>query len=88
MLEDYAKVKDVVRLEKQFLPALQDVESKLVQFRVDAEIHNQIIRRYDEVISEKANKWNLREMREEMDKNFSKTQTLSMFEARVRDLSN
>jgi hypothetical protein len=44
----------------------------MVAYKEEAIMHSEIIRRYDEVLSEKASKWNLTEFEDRVNKMYAK----------------
>ena len=54
--QKYAQYEDFKDLYAKILPSIEKFEHKLEDFHADVERHNIILRRFDEIITEKANK--------------------------------
>eukprot|EP00347_Sterkiella_histriomuscorum_P000145 403376999 len=85
-LNHFSEKSDFIDLQKKVLPKIEDFEQKLTQFTNQSEIHDQIIRRYDEVISDKASKWNIQELSAEISNNFSKVQLTNQLQIQIQQL--
>ena len=78
----FALKEQINAFESKWVPNLESFTMSMNVFRVEREQHTQILLRYDEILSDKASKFQVFELREEMHKNFSKikqVQTLDTF---------
>ncbi|CDW72800.1 UNKNOWN [Stylonychia lemnae] len=79
MTDTHATKNDLWKLEQNVYPKLSSFENEFIRFSLKAKQHDEIIRRYDEIITEKASKWSLNEFKQEADETFTKlTQTLQV----------
>jgi hypothetical protein len=60
--------KEFAEKSEEQIRILKSYESEITRFRAMQEDHNEIIRRYDEVISDKASKIAMTELRHEVNK--------------------
>ena len=56
----------------ELTPILQKFENDMFKFKIERQQHMEILLRYDEVISEKASKFQIAELREDLYRNFTK----------------
>nr|ACK37611.1 putative reticulocyte-binding protein 2 [Kahliella matisi] len=84
--EEYALKNDFNKLEHKVLPTIQQFERKILEFQISASQHSEIIRRYDEVISEKASKFMVTQIQTEANRTFAKNEQIQGFEEKVEQM--
>lgn len=85
--EGYASYEDYKELYNKVVPPIQQFEEQVISFSGDLERNREVIRRFDEVMLEKANKSNLSEISDQMLRFVSKDD-FARFESRCeRDIN-
>jgi len=60
----------MVQFEEKWDPVLEKFNQQMTEFMRDRMQHTEILMRYDEVLMEKASKFNLAELREDVVRNY------------------
>ena len=63
---------DLLATEMKVLPALDSLYKEMANFKKEREEHMDILIRYDEVITDKASKYMLGDLREEVHRKFAR----------------
>lgn len=64
--------KDLEELHQEFLPVFQDFKDRLTGFQSHFDIQNQVLLNYDQVLSDKASKFNIEEIKHMFHMNYTK----------------
>ena len=65
--------KDLQDLTNLIMPMVTDITLRIANFKKDQQTNCEIIRRYDEVLTEKASKFNILELKNELEIFYAKT---------------
>ncbi|CDW71850.1 UNKNOWN [Stylonychia lemnae] len=85
-LDQFVLEDDFNKLENKVIPKILEFQSKINDYTEQAETHNEIIRRYDEILSEKASRWALTELRNEIIGNYAKTSQTNEYQKAIDGL--
>ena len=68
----FAYTKELEAVESRIFPLLQGFRNEMADFKIERQQHTKVLLRYDEVMSDKASKFSIHELREDIYNNFSK----------------
>eukprot|EP00347_Sterkiella_histriomuscorum_P007336 403349342 len=77
---------DLRKIENNVYPKIQEFQKEMIKHTQQAKIHDDIIQRYDEIISEKASKWSLTEFKQEVNDNYTKLMKSIEQELKLQDI--
>ena len=83
LFKQYAKQQDLLLLEKQIVPPMKRFEDIMQQYAKDNEQMREVVRRFDEVIIEKASKVSLHEMGVYVEAHYVKKRYWEQLEERI-----